>query len=60
VLLSGEKSPKRDAAILNAGAAMYVSGRYDSIREAVDAASKIIDSGAAAAKLEAFIEGSNT
>jgi anthranilate phosphoribosyltransferase len=59
-LLSGEQSPKRDAAILNAGAAMYVSGGYDTIWSAVAAANQAIDSGAALTKLEAFIKESNT
>ena len=58
-VLSGEKGAKRDAAVLNAAAAMYVSGKYQSIEESVKAASDIIDKGKAMRKLEEFIEYSN-
>ena len=58
-LLSGEKGPKRDAAVLNAAAAMFVAGKYESIEAAVIAANDVIDSGRAFTKLEEFICGSN-
>ena len=57
--LNGEKSAKRDAAVLNAGAALYITRKYDSIENAVKAAEDAIDSGKAAAKLEEFIRYSN-
>jgi len=58
-LLHGEKGPKRDAAVLNAAAAMFITGRYDSIAAAVDVANEVIDSGKALQKLESFISCSN-
>jgi anthranilate phosphoribosyltransferase len=41
-----------DAVVLNAAAAIYVSGRVDSFREAVDAARDALGSGAGLAALE--------
>ena len=58
-VLSGEKSAKSDAAVLNAAAAMYISGKYDSIENAVKVAGEIIDSGKAMNKLDEFIRCSN-
>ncbi|MCL2013800.1 MAG: anthranilate phosphoribosyltransferase [Oscillospiraceae bacterium] len=58
-VLSGEKNAKRAAAVLNAAAAMYISGKYDSIGNAVKIAEKIIDTGKAMKKLEEFICCSN-
>ena len=58
-VLSGEKGAKRDATILNAAAALYISGKYDSIEDAVKVAGEIIDSGKAMGKLDEFIRCSN-
>jgi anthranilate phosphoribosyltransferase len=58
-LLSGEKSPKRDAAVLNAAAAMFITGRYDMLQTAIIAANEVIDSGKALQKLADFICYSN-
>ena len=58
-ILRGEKGPRRDAVILNAGAGLYVGGKADSIAAGVTLAGGILDSGAALAKLEAFREASN-
>jgi anthranilate phosphoribosyltransferase len=58
-LLNGEKSAKRDAAVLNAAAAMVVTGKYDSMEAAVIAANDAIDSGKALQKLNDFIRCSN-
>ena len=58
-LLHGEKSAKRDAAVFNAAAAMFVTGKYASIKEAVSAANEAIDSGKAIQKLNDFIYCSN-
>jgi len=58
-LLHGERGAKRDAAILNAAAAMLVTGKYASMEAAVDAASDAIDSGRAIQKLNEFIRYSN-
>ena len=51
ILGGKERGPKRDAIVLNAGAAFFVAGRASSIAEGVKAAGEVIDSGAAAAKL---------
>jgi len=58
-LYRGEKSAKRDAAVLNAAAAMFISGKYDSIEAAVKVANDVIDSGKALQKLDDFIRRSN-
>jgi anthranilate phosphoribosyltransferase len=53
-VLNGEKSPRRDVVVLNAAAALVAAGRADHIAEAVPVAMRSLDSGAAAAKLEAL------
>lgn len=54
-ILSGEPGPRRDLAVLNAGAAIYAGGRADSIAAGVTAAQEAIDSGAAHATLERYV-----
>ena len=55
-ILSGEEQgAKRQAVCLNAGAALYITGKTDTIEAGVRMAEKLIDSGAAAKKLEEFI-----
>jgi anthranilate phosphoribosyltransferase len=54
-VLNGEKGAKRNAAVLNAAAALYISGKYESINDTIKVAEDIIDSGKALAKLEEFI-----
>jgi anthranilate phosphoribosyltransferase len=54
-ILAAEPGPARELAVLNAGAAVYVSGRVDSLEEGVRAAEAAIDSGAAAAALERLV-----
>ena len=46
-----ERGPKRDAVILNAAAALHLSNLAPSLLDSVSLANQIIDSGAAAAKL---------
>ena len=58
-ILNGAKGPKRDAVLLNAGAALYIGGKADSFAEGVKLAGEIIDSGKAYETLEKFIEVSN-
>jgi anthranilate phosphoribosyltransferase len=54
-LLQGEeRGPKRDAVLLNAGAALFVAGRTKSVMEGWDLAGELIDSGKAGAKLESL------
>lgn len=58
-ILDGEQGPKRNAAVLNAGAGLYVAGRAASLAEGVRMAEQLIDSGAAKRRLEEFIRLSN-
>ncbi|MDR2532447.1 MAG: anthranilate phosphoribosyltransferase [Oscillospiraceae bacterium] len=58
-LLSGKAGAKRSAAVLNAAAAMFITGRYESIEAAVKVAEDVIDSGKALQKLNDFIRYSN-
>jgi len=54
-ILNGEdRGPKRDAVLLNAGAAMFVAGRVRSIGEGWELAAELIDGSKAAAKLKAL------
>jgi len=56
-ILEGEVGgAKRDIILANAGAAIYVAGEADSLAGGVDAARESVDSGAAAAQLEALRE----
>ena len=58
-ILNGEKGPRRNAVVLNAGAAIYLGGKAESILEGIRLAEEIIDSGRAKKKLEEFIKYSN-
>lgn len=58
-ILKGEQGPRRNAVLLNAGAALYMAGKYKSMADGVNAAAELIDSGKAMAKLEEFIQRSN-
>lgn len=58
-ILAGEKGPKRDMVLLNAGAALYVSGAAKSIAEGIRLAAESIDSGKAQKKLELLIQMTN-
>ena len=49
--LAGERGHKRSAVLLNAGAALYIGGKADSMRDGVALAAELIDSGKAAAAL---------
>ncbi|TDT99360.1 MULTISPECIES: anthranilate phosphoribosyltransferase [Azorhizobium] len=51
-VLEGAPGAYRDVAVMNAGAALLISGRAASLRDGVDMAKASIDSGAAKAKLE--------
>ena len=54
-ILSGrERGPKRDAVLLNAGAALYVGGKADTLQSGVVLAASLIDSGEALRKLDEF------
>ena len=58
-ILAGKKSPRRDVVLLNAAAALVAAGRADHLADALPLASKSIDSGAAAGKLEALVRFTN-
>lgn len=59
-IISGKKQgAKRNAVCLNAGAAIYLAGKADSIEAGVRKAEQIIDEGLALKKLEQFKEESN-
>jgi anthranilate phosphoribosyltransferase len=54
-VLSGTAGTERSLAVLNAGAAIYVAGRADTLAEGVRAAERSIDDGAAASVLERWV-----
>jgi anthranilate phosphoribosyltransferase len=54
-VLAGEKGPRRDLVLLNAGAAIYVGGRAESLAEGVEKAAESIDSGEAGRLLDRLI-----
>ncbi len=58
-ILAGKKSSARDVVLLNAAAALVAAGRADHLADALPLASKAIDSGAAAGKLEALARFTN-
>lgn len=51
ILRGEDRGPKRDAVLLNAGAALFVAGKTKSLAEGWELAGETIDSGNAAAKL---------
>jgi anthranilate phosphoribosyltransferase len=51
--------PKRNVVCMNAGAALYAAGKAKTIEEGVGQAKNLIDSGAALAALNKFVEESN-
>jgi anthranilate phosphoribosyltransferase len=55
VLRGDERGPKRDAVLLNAGAALFVAGKVKSLAAGWDLAGETIDSGRAAAKLAELV-----
>ncbi len=59
-ILGGEKGHKRSAALLNAGASLYIAGKADSMQDGIKLAAELIDSGKALKTLESFIEKSNS
>ena len=59
ILKGEERGSKRQAVCLNAGAALYIAGKAESMEAGVRMAEELIDSGAALKKLEEFIQASN-
>ena len=59
-ILSGEeRGAKRQAVCLNAGAALYLFNKSETIADGVRLSEELIDSGAAAQQLQRFVEESN-
>ena len=56
-ILNGEKGHKRNAVLMNAGAALYIGGKAESMADVL--AAELIDSGKALATLKRLIEVSN-
>ena len=54
-VLGGKQSAKLDMVLLNSGAALMAGGKADSLRQGVDLAREVIQSGAALAKLEQLV-----
>jgi anthranilate phosphoribosyltransferase len=54
-VLSGETGPARDVVLLNTAAALYAANVSPTIAQGIQAARTALDSGAAKAKLEAFV-----
>lgn len=59
ILSGAERGPKRQAVCLNAGAALYITGKAADMETGVRLAEQLLDSGAALRKLEEFIEESS-
>src|SRR5580700_3621457 len=58
-ILAGKKSPRKDVVLLNAAATLLAAGKANHLADALPLASKSIDSGAAANKLEAMVRFTN-
>lgn len=58
-VLKSEKGHKRNAVLMNAGAALYISGKAQSMKDGIALAANLIDSGKALETLEKLIEVSN-
>ncbi|MBR3104442.1 MAG: anthranilate phosphoribosyltransferase [Lachnospiraceae bacterium] len=58
-ILAGQKGHKRNAVLMNAGAALYIGGKAESMKDGIALAAELIDSGKATATLEKMIEISN-
>lgn len=59
-ILSGEKGHRRNAVLLNGGAALCIGDKADTIVDGIKLAEEIIDSGKAAETLDKIIEISNS
>lgn len=58
-VLDNEEGPARDIVVLNAGAAIYVSGVADSLQEGVERAREVIANGAARINLDELVRASH-
>ena len=55
-VLNGAKGTQRNAVLMNAGAAFYVTGKVPDIRSGVEMAAELIDSGSASKTMNRYIE----
>ena len=58
-VLNGEPGPRRDVVLLNAGAALLISGQAATLEQGILLAAKAIDSGRAMAVLNNLITFTN-
>lgn len=58
-ILGGAKGHKRNAVIMNAGAALYIGGKAETLKDGIALAAEIIDSGKALETLDKLITVSN-
>ena len=58
-ILGGAKGHKRNAVIMNAGAALYIGGKAETLKDGIALAAEIIDSGKALETLDNLITVSN-
>ncbi|MBP7187510.1 MAG: anthranilate phosphoribosyltransferase [Ruminococcus sp.] len=59
-ILSGEiQGHKRNAVLMNAGAAIYIGGKAETMADGIQKAAELIDSGKALATLDKFVQSSN-
>ena len=59
-ILNGEKGHKRNAVLMNAGAALYIGGKAETMKDGIVLAEELIDSGKALETLNKLIEISNS
>jgi anthranilate phosphoribosyltransferase len=57
-VFAGEKGPRRDVVLLNAGASLFIGKKAGSVREGIERAGQAIDSGAVRKKLDDMIAAS--
>ena len=58
-VLRGERGHRRNVVLMNAGAALYIGGKAESMKEGIALAAELIDSGKAMEVLQKLIEISN-
>jgi anthranilate phosphoribosyltransferase len=58
-VLTGRPGPARDIVLLNAGAAVLVGGKAESLQQGMEAAAKAVDTGRAEQTLDALVRVSN-
>ncbi len=58
-VLRGEQGHRRNTVLMNAGAALYVGGKAETLKDGVELAASLIDSGKALETLERLIDVSN-